>query len=678
MAEDLNLHGTEKNKASADSQNIEPGIEQKKKKPIPMGNAKRWLDRIERSKKAAKPFKDDAERFLRMYQGDYSARPGKKRQTDAMSVNTVYSYVETVTPAIFSGFPYIRVRPKKKYGQDPQSAVAAARNMEANLNYWAKELSADVELRDVLFDSFFSHAATEVGWETETDHVEEDTVDDEDTSLDDGQRLAQSFVIKKDRPFIMRREPYDILFDPDARRRKECRWYGIREVIQYNDFLASDKYTEKAKARLKPQYYPVDTPTDTTNWLGREDERSEKEWLEIYTIFDKEHRKKIVVAKGYDQFLNTEDPAGEEWEYWIDYKDDPYPICILDAKRDKRSPYSWSEFKAFEAQIIELNRIRSAIQIHVRRTLPRYLAKKTVSAKEISKFTNSRSDEVTQMEDPDGIKAFDSADIPADYWKFNDMARDDLINVSSMMEYQNESFAKTATEAQIQQGQGEVRKSMRSTLWEQYVVEVFAKLGQLCQQFQDEKVAIQIAGPQGLDWLHVSKEDIQGEFIFEIEPGIMKYKNEIMRKQQNLKFMELAQNNPFVNQKVVISKVAQDYDMDPDEIIQDPPPPPPPEPNTSFKDIDPLHITDEAVKLQIIKTAMEQNGIPVPPELTDKIQSLSIAPSPPPVAQPPAPMGGGAPELPGKDLGGGNPNGNPNLPPVSGNQQDNPLSMMSK
>jgi hypothetical protein len=662
------------------------GDEAKKpgQKPIPSPNARKWLERIERSRKVRKQFLDDAERFLRMYQGDYSERPGKKRTTDKMSVNIVYSHVEIITPSVFSGFPAVRVRPKPKAGESTEQAQIRAKNMELVLTYWAKELAIDEELRDVFFDTFFSLASVELGWETEIEEISETT----ETEDGVGEESLGSVVTIKDRPFVERRDFRMVFLDPDAKRRKDCRWIALEEVLPFNDFLASSKFTDKAKAAVKAQTYPKND--DDKNWMGRPEDQSEREWVQIYTIWDKDTRKKFVVTKDYPGYLNSEGAEGEDWPYEIEYKSDPFPISIHDAKRDRNSPYSWSEFKAYEPQILELNRIRQSIQIHVKRALPKIIYTSQAGDKAaINKLMNARTDEATMLDNisEGAIGTLKNAEIPKDLYNFNTMAKDDLLNVSGLFEYQNSSgIADTATEASMIEGRSEVRKTMRSKLWEQFVVEIFAKLAQLCQQNMDEAIAVEIAGQQGVDWLHVTKDQIQGEFFFDVEPGIMEYKNESLRKQQLLKFAELTAGDPNVNRRGMLGKVADELDLQPEDVIlpidQIPPAPPPP-PTLKFKEIDVLAINDSALQNAVLLEALKENGVDIGALVakiagTDKLgagKPQDLLGEPPPSPEQGGAHPGGKPPLKalqggsGKDMAGmgANPNGNPNLPPVKGN-----------
>lgn len=644
-------------------------------KPVPIPNARKWRDNIQRSHKVRKQFLEESDRYWRMYQGDYNRNPKggefqTRRDFNIMSVNYVYAHVENVTPAVFTGFPFIKVRPKPKAGESIAQGEIRARNMELVLNYWFKELGLDEELKDVFLDTFFGPATVELGWETEVEEREPEQQTPDGLS----EIGAPEVVTIKDRPFIIRREFKSMYFDPDARRRRDCNWFAVEEIILWNDFISSPKYTEKAKKTLKPIYYPVEN--EERNWMGRQEDQSNKEWIKLTTIWDKVNRQIFVVADNYEFFVNSDTDEGVPWPYDIDYKSDPFPFCIHDAKKDMKSAYTWSEIKAGEPQIVEMNRIRSAIQTHVKRTLPKYVYAPAAGTRaQINKLMMARSDEAVELAQPDAFRALDNAPIPPPLFEFNGMSRDDLGNVMGTAEYNDRSLANTATEAQIMEGRGQARKSLRSRQWEQYVVEIAGKLSQLCQQNMDEALAVEIAGPKGIEWLNVTKEEIQGEFYFDIEPGIMEYKNEAIRRSQLLRFMELTQSDPNSNRRYLISKLAKELDLDPSEAVVPEnmlPKPPPPEPNLSFKDIDPALLTNPEFMNALVVAALTQNGVQINPAMAAAAQGLPPPPPPmPPGLQGGMPGQGGPlpPAIGGKDIAGNgmNPEGREELTPVGGN-----------
>lgn len=664
----------------------------KKEKAIPCPGARKRLAQIKRSEKLRKPFLEDADHFFRMYQGDYSKR-GRGKGREQMSVNIIYSHVEIVTPAIFSGFPALKVRPKPKVGESTKEAESRAKSMELVINYWFKELGVDEMLRDVFLDTFFGPAFVEVGWETIIDDRQKDYEGENEEPID-----GEQVTTIKDRPFVVRREFRNITLDSDARGPREGRWYGCEEVILWNDFQASSAYTDKAKAAVQPQLYPKGEEKENDE---RDGDTSEKEWVRIYTVWDRDAMKKYVLTDNYPGYLNSDDEDGEPWPYEMEYKDDPFPLCIHHAKRDRNTPYSWSEFRAYEPQIKELNRNRQALQIHVKASLPKYMATQALGEKQqINKLVNAKSDEITIVGNPQALMVVPVAEMPKDSYQMAVMSKEDLLDVSGLQEYQGGSLADTATEASIIEGRSKMRKTMRSKLWEQFVVEIGAKLAMLCQQNMDEAVAVEIAGPQGIEWLHVTKEQIQGEFFFDIEGGSMEYKNEAVRMQQFLKFSELMAQDQNVDKRALISKGAQMFDFQPEDILiplDKMPPPAPPEPLIKFKDIEPLAINDPALMNQFVLTALRQNGVDVNAIVDEKTgaeeigsngmmaklllaakgaKQAKIAEAGVPGSQTgPKPLSPGEtapqarPSMSGKDMAGAgaNPNGNPALPPVQGN-----------
>lgn len=621
----------------------------------------RWIERYERSKKMQKPFLDDSTQFRRAYLGDYSRKKGHRVLEDKMSVNFIYQYAETVQPYIFAGQPKVFVKPKM-----PQYEPTAL-NMQENINYWAKELNTYDEFDEACFDSFFGHAAVEVGWDYQTELREQPvdepmTMSDGSPALhpDTGEPMTQSVMkqqefVRKDRPFLRRRNPFDIYFDPDTPRRKDSRYMIVRDVVTHEYFLGMSEIPQDLKDKVKPNLRPDQTSEDAEMYytLAR-DNKSDSEWVELLTIWDKEHELKIIISPQY----KDEPLAVSRWPYEMDYEEDPFPVTIYDGKRDFMSPYTFSEFRPVWDHILEINRVRTAFLIHMKRSLPKYMYNKATGTRaQMSKLMSSRSDEASELNNPEGLKIVPTAPMPQELFAWEQMLQKDIENVSSLYEYQGENNANTATEASIVQSHADVRKTAKSNRFQKFVTTCLGKMGQLCQQFQDEKVAISIANGQGdTHWLHVSKEEIQGEFAFEMEPGTIEYHNEMMERQQVLQYAQMMANNPNVDQRKMAIKITEAFGFHPDDILmsqqQMQQNQKPPEPTIKFA---PINITDIPAALaqaEIVKAAMQQNQVAddpnAPAELGEHMGGVQDLV---------APKGGKVP-----------------LAPVSGQQMPHPMS----
>ncbi len=634
---------------------------------------KKWLERFERSKQAQRPFKEDFISYRKSYMGDNgSKRRGRPDDRDEMYVNYIYQLVETIGPTVFAGNPNIVVGAKR-----PDLDNSAA-NQEANINYWLNELDADYEFQCALFDSFFGMAAVEVGWEYVTEiQKQPDPMDPSGgmITLPDGTpgmnpaAMIDVEVTKVDRPFIRWRNAWDIYLDVDVPRRKDGRFIIVRDILTYDQFMGIQEIPEDYKKKVKPSLRP-DEPDDDdlTKRSADQDIRSDKEWVELLTIWDKENEmKRLICPQVKDEFAYT-----GAWPYEMKFRGDPYPITILDGKQDFQTPYTFSEIRPLWDHIQEINRLRTASLIHIKRAIPKYMFNKATGTRaQISKLMNSRSDEATELNDPSGLMLAPITQNPPEYENWNGVMRNDLDNISSMAEFQNQSLADTATEASIIEGRGVVRKKARSQKFEQFVTACAGKLGQICQQFQDSAIATKIAvGNNDTRWLHLTKDDIHGDFDYTIEPGTMEYKNDALQKQQTLKFAELMAQNPAVNQQWLAKELCKVFNKNPEEALltqdQMAANAPKPEPTLKFKSIDLREVASPAAQAEIVDTAMTQNGMQPPQN---------------PMQGPMAP--GGTPNINGMSKGslngdindlGGPRGGKVPLGPVVGQAQTQPAS----
>lgn len=586
-------------------------------------DAATWRKRLDRTKKIRKPYIEDRENYINMYTNATSEKKNQRR--DLMQVNYIYSHIRTVSPSIFAGKPHVNVLPKQPGLEEP------AHLLGKSIDYWGKKLGAVDEFKTALFDSFFGLAAVEVGWDYRTQIAEEMVpqamLDENGVPAMGGDgipmmQMAKQQVekVKVDQPFLRWRDAKDIFLDCDVPRRKDGRYMMIRDVVSHDYFMNMTDIPQELRDKVKPTIRPEDMArADDVQEKRSKDVSSDSEWVELEWIWCRESMQRYLVTPSLpNEFLLI-----TEWPYDIEFEDDPFPVTILDSITDNRYPYSWSEFRPVIEHIREVNRIRTNMQYHMKASQPKYLYRKgALTRAQAAKWANARPDELIEAQNPEGIIQAPLAQLPAELLGWNQMVEDDIKKQTGLIEYEASVESKTATEASILEGRSSVRKKARSQEFEQFVTKVYGKLGMLLQQFQNQAIAIQIDAEEGSQWANVSKEQIQGEFMYEIEPGIMEFKNEAVRKQQLMKYTELMQNNPNVDQRKLAVQITKQFDMSPDGILKplDQMVTPPQEPKITFKPIDLLEIPEATAQMMIVKAAMQQNdvlvnGTPPPPPL---------------------------------------------------------------
>jgi hypothetical protein len=470
-------------------------------------------------------------------------------------VNFVYSFVETIAPTIFSGD--IRGVADAK---NPDSE-GTAKHIEAVTNYWALELGLRDDFKLCRWDRFFSNTYFLSEWDYEDREVEKENILFVNPLTGEpviGDPLKETEVIR-DQPLAKRLDPRDVILDPDSKSRKEDRWRGYRMVIPYAEFEKMD-VSKKSKKDIKPEAMPQ----EATRLGGDTEQGVNQEWVTLWKIYDLANEKILLLRDRGDCGQDVVDE--KDWPFDFEVEGDRFPITVLEAKMDAESPYGFSEFKAFWAQIQERNKIRTTIQSTTRRQRPKYLNKGSVNDEDqINKFTNAKIGEVVNMNNPEALMLAPIHQLPAEVYNFDAMSGDDLINTSGFYEYNQDSIADTATEASLLATRSNIRKAETKQDFERFISRVLAKIAALCQQFMDASVAVKIKNPKNpkdLLWLQASKEDIQGEFNWTFKPGVMAHKDEGLRRQQTLKFAEIMAGNPNVDQRWLAEKLTEAFEFD--------------------------------------------------------------------------------------------------------------------
>lgn len=545
----------------------------------------KWRTQIQRSLELQKVRKDEVARFKRAYAGDYAIEPRRKldENKDEMSVNFVYTYIETVRPTIVPGTPKAFVE-----GMDEESE-AAELYYQAIINHFIRTMGLKKHLKQNVDDWFYSWCAFLTEWEYEEELLFEEDGEtpiyeqEEDENgdpladeagnpifkFDDDGVPVQAFQVLRDRPIAKRLDPWDVIWDPDSKTREEDRWRAYRMILTKQEFDRLPGVTREMKKRIRGKTLPRDLVRQP---VGEEKNPStEKNWVILWRIYDLENNKIYLLPDIAEADFFVEE---KDWPYEFAVGEDRFPITILESKPDAENPYSFSGFKAFWPQIMERNRLRTMLQSNVRRNAPGWVGRKGVMDEEQKqKFTASKIGEYNETNgDPRLIITKPLPELNTGFFAYDKTVGDDLNIVSSLNEFAaGGSLADTATEASILDAKSSVRKNEAKADFSDYSAVIFSKMGQLAQQFMTVPQAIKIRDPKSpeeFSWMKVSGEQIQGEFHLWVEPGDDSRKTEGLYRQQTLKGAEIFANNPWTDQKKLVKKLARVFDWEPEDILK--------------------------------------------------------------------------------------------------------------
>ena len=185
--------------------------------------------------------------------------------------------------------------------------------------------------------------------------------------------------------------------------------------------------------------------------------------------------------------------------------------------------------------------------------------------------------------DPMPIREVPLANMPAQNFTFDSLARNDVSNVWAMSNNQMGNINPTdrsATELTLTQNSGATRLSKERTKFLDWFVQSAEKLAALIQMFADEKSYVDIIGQGGAKILtQWDKTTIQGTYAFDIKANSSAPTDAATERAQILQFYNLMGNSPAINRPELDAEVVRAFDLDPDKLLLPPAPPQPPPPD---------------------------------------------------------------------------------------------------
>lgn len=410
----------------------------------------------------------------------------------------------------------------------------------------------------------------------------------------DDKLLDVNELIQEDSPFAMRRGLHDFRNDPEGNdpRLNDSRWVAFRWVKSLEDVKKDPKYDNTAK--LKPNYVVKTNYSSGSQALRETESEDHKElWgrVEGWTIWDKKEQRIMDMVENHDKWLRNEPKWPLELEnfpcetlYFHENATGLFPV-----------PDVWQVMPLQD----ELNRLISLQMSHLRRISERKFGsmKDSLDAEEMRKLTHGGDGTVVETNGPpeQGIYPIPDAVISQDVYMNRQLIKKSIREVQGVSD--TEALASTkfeqATEpALIEQAVQSIRGDQQAA-FENFTVRTVKKMGQILQQTQDEmdipldneqwtdqqifsyiehKVT-KIAGPEGsqviMPWLTMSKDDIQGEYDFDIEVGSTMPINEETRKRDAITLYQALQENPYIKGREGTKEILTAFKKtDPDKYLK--------------------------------------------------------------------------------------------------------------
>lgn len=491
---------------------------------------------------------------------------------DQIAVNLVFPMIKVIIPSIYSRNPDVLVNPRK--GPEYQ---ANADTMYKFIKYIVKEIDLKEEVKLVLLDALvFGHGWIKEGFQTDFEEYEDDS--EENTSIldvvkntvkealgTDTTDYEKMYAVKQndrvinEMPWALRVSPFNMFVPAYSMNPRVLPWIAEQIIMPLEDAKNNPMF-ENTK-NLKPSSGVREL---LKNFLPNPPALADEdcEYVILYDCWDGRTGKNYTLAKDHDKALQYKDN-----EY--SFLKTRYPYRMLRFNEVPDEFYPMSDVEPWEAQQLELNKIRTQMSIHRKRYNRKYVAKKDAfDDDDLESLKNGEDGTIVMTEEDNvdaAIKPLQDAPIHQEVILTESRVKDDITEISGITGYQRgtaDEGAKTATEASIVESQSRNRVEERLDVVNTFVLNVVSDIAKISQKFMTLEDVIPILGEDGaMGWLELSPEDIQGEFTYDIVYGSSLPVNKDVDKQQFLQLYEMSSQDPYFNPVALRTELLRKFDQ---------------------------------------------------------------------------------------------------------------------
>lgn len=534
---------------------------------------KRYRQRISHARRwrQQEGYDDCWRRMIDLYKGKHF--PAGLQDEDRIAVNMAFSTINTIYPSITINHPKIEVYANKE--EDDDRAVIA----QAVVNYWWKHYDFRAPFRRATKDFLIlGHGWVKVGYRYEetsekkslaevTDEFRS-LVDEADAYAEQNPDLAAELpsdeeieanlastkvVVREDRPFIERVDPFDMFVDPEATCMDDVRWIAQRIVRPIEDVKSDVRYKEGVRRKVSAD------ATVRTEWMSHDERKrmdGDIDRVTLWEFYDLAAGTVSVFTEGSSDFLVDPRPMpyafGHPFEFLGNYEipGDFYPA---------------GDLEMIEGVQQELNKTRSQMMNHRKKYGRKYLYRASALSPEGREGLESNYDNIAIEVVDDNLPLQDVilpvpiTPMSGDLYQYSDVVEADIDRISGVNEYGrggHSEMKRTATEAAMIQDAANARSADKLAIVEVSIGKIASKVVALAQQYM---TGTQVARVLGADekqlWIEFTWEDIAGEFDFTVEGGSTQPQNETFRRQQAISMMNSL--GPMIGQVIDPAAIAK-------------------------------------------------------------------------------------------------------------------------
>jgi len=494
-------------------------------------------------------------RMIDLYRGKTFWNANRLSTEDRISVNLAFSTINVIAPSIAVNHPKITVAPTREEDQDRAVFV------ESIVNYLWRHHDYRKPFRQSVKDFLIiGHGWIKVGWkftersremsETELDgflqqaqaEVQEYAYTYPDAAGDlpsDEELIANlpstTMEIVEDQPFVERISPFDMYVDPEATCLEDAKWIAQR-IVRPLEEVRKDKRLKGAVRRDLQADAGLKVRWDNDN--EREQYSDLVDRVTLYEYYDIENGTLAICAHGSDDYLLDPIPMPYEFGHpFVMFRNYDVPDVF----------YPMGDLEAVESLQEELNKTRTQMVNHRKRYARKYLYHERSFGPEGREALESDQDgrfvPVVDENRPlsEIVVPLPQVPLAPEIYQQSNIIEQDINTVSGVSEYargQMPEIRRTATEASIIADAGNARASDKLAVVELVIGQIGRRIIQLLQQYMTDAQMVRITGKDDQKYfVAYTREDIIGEYDFEVEGGSTQPMNETARRQQAISLM---------------------------------------------------------------------------------------------------------------------------------------------
>lgn len=487
-------------------------------------------------------------RLSDLYRGQHF--PGYMQDTgDLIAVNLAFSTINVIAPSVAVNYPKVVVQANK-----PEDAKRAM-FVEAVVNHLWRHHDFRTPFRRAVKDFLiFGHGWLKVGWKfveqeqsigelareeminsamAEIDQIAIESFMEgvEPPSFDDVVASIPSTEMRivEDQPFVERISVYDVYVDPAATCMEDARWIAQRIVRPLEEVEKDRRYKPSARKKLIANYsrdiYNENPNDDKVEYL--------EDQVVLWEYYDIMANTLSVYADGADEFLV--DPVAMPYAYG-------HPFVMLRNYDIPDHFYPMGDLEAIEPLQLELDKTRSQLMNDRKRYARKYLyhersfgpaGREALESEDDGRFVpvideNKPLDQV--------VMPLPQVPLSAEIYNYSNIIANDINTVSGISEYARGAMPeirRTATEASIIADAANARAADKLAIIEISIAQVAKRVVQLLQQFMTGEAMARVADAGGEDlFIPYGREEIVGEYDFDVQAGSTQPMNDTIRRQQ--------------------------------------------------------------------------------------------------------------------------------------------------